>query len=134
MKFRENSNLCIITVAVGLSSIGTIINSNSELERILQYTKSEVLGQKLTKIMPKLFYELHDGFILRYINRPDEQIDSHEFPIFPVSKDGFLVEATLLVKLIPELEDGFHLAGFIKKAEAATSSFYIMYNEETLLV
>ena len=117
MKFRENSNLCIITVQTALASMGTIVNSNSELEHILQFGKSEVVGQKLNKLMPKLYYELHDGFITKYIGRPDAEITSREFPVFPLNKKGFLVQAALLVKLIPELEDGFHLAGFIRTIE-----------------
>ena len=74
MKFRENSNLCIITIATHVNNMGVILNSNSELQRTLGYYKSEVVGQKVTKIMPKPYYDLHDGFILKYINRPDKEI------------------------------------------------------------
>lgn len=71
MKFRENSNLCIVTVQTVLGSLGTIASCNSELEHILQFGKSEVVGQKLSKLMPKLYYDLHDGFITRYISKTD---------------------------------------------------------------
>lgn len=56
--------------------------------------------------------------------------------MFPVNKGGFMVQAALLVKLIPNLEDGFLLAGFIRKTEELTNEtyHYLMYNEETLLV
>jgi hypothetical protein len=72
MKFRENSNLCIITITTSVVNMGTIVNSNSELSRVLHFSKSEVVGQKITKIMPKIYYDLHDGFMLKYINRPDK--------------------------------------------------------------
>lgn len=121
MKFRENSNLCIITIQTAVANMGTIVNCNSELEGILQFSKTEVVGQKITKLMPKLYYELHDGFICKYIGRPDAEITSREFPMFPLNKKGFMVQAALLVKLIPELEDGFHLAGFIRKADEAAA-------------
>lgn len=55
-----------------MNNIGIIINSNSELLKILGYTKQEVMGQKITKIMPKHYYDIHDSFVTKYLNRPDK--------------------------------------------------------------
>lgn len=130
MKFRENSNLCTVTITTHSNNIGIIINSNSELQRMLGYTKTEVIGQKITKIMPKSYYDLHDGFITKYLNRSDNEIESKEFTVFALCKKGFLVECNILTKLIPEIENGFHLVGFIKKVEETSryTAHYIMYD------
>lgn len=117
MKFRENSNLCTITITTYMNNIGIVINANSELQRILGYSKTELVGQKITKIMPKLYYDLHDNFVIKYLNRPDKEIESTEFTVFALCKKGFLVECNILTKLVPEIKNGFHLVGFIKKIE-----------------
>ena len=136
MKFRKNSNLCIITISTCTSNMGLILNSNTDLQRLLGYSKSEVVGQKVTKLMPKVYYDIHDGFINRYINRTDKDIDCSELSVFALCKKGFLVECNMLVKLIPQIEDGFHLVAFMKKVEETGSydPHYLMYDGDTLNV
>lgn len=41
---------------------------------MLGYTKSDIKGQKLTKIMPKAYYDIHDSFVIKYLNRPDKEV------------------------------------------------------------
>ena len=83
--------------------MGMVINANSEVQRMLGFTKSELTGQKVTKIMPKVYYDLHDGLVLKYLNRTDKEIESREFIVFAVCAKGFLVECNILVRLIPEI-------------------------------
>lgn len=80
--------------------------------------------------MPKSYYDLHDGFITKHLNRADKEIESKEFTVFALCKKGFLVECNILTKLVPEIENGFHMIGFMKKAEETSrhTPHYIMYD------
>jgi PAS domain S-box-containing protein len=63
--------MCVVHVSTASISIGIILNCNSEVRKYLGYDKHELINQKVTKIMPKIFSEIHDGFIVEYLKKAD---------------------------------------------------------------
>lgn len=47
--------MCVLQVSTVSTSIGVITNCNSEVKKYLGYEKSELINQKVTKIMPKIY-------------------------------------------------------------------------------
>jgi hypothetical protein len=47
--------MCVVHVSTFLSNIGTILNCNSNVKKFLGYEKSDLISQKVTKIMPKIY-------------------------------------------------------------------------------
>jgi len=74
LKYGENSNTCIITVSGNLNTIGTVTNSNNEITRILGYSKNDIQEQNISRIMPKVYADLHDGFMRNYLETSEPKV------------------------------------------------------------
>ena len=114
LKYGENSNTCIITTSCNLNSIGDIINSNDEITRLFGFTKSEVIGQNITIIIPKIFADNHDNLMKRYMETSVARIVGKERFFLAKNKSGYAVPSTLMVKILPNLDDGIKIVGFLK--------------------
>lgn len=56
--------------------------------------------------MPKLISSIHDGLVSHYIDTSIPKAIGCERLITPTNKDGFLVPSVLMIKILPNLEDG----------------------------
>lgn len=114
LKYGENSNTCIITVSGNYNSIGTVTNSNNEIARILGYAKQDIMEQNISRIMPKVYADLHDGFMKNYLETSDPKVIGIERLVLCQNKVGYLVPCTLMIKVLPNLDDGIQIVGFLK--------------------
>ena len=146
LKYGENSNTCIFTVSGNLSSIGTIKNVNNEITRILGFSKPDLIGQNISRIIPKIIGDLHDGFMKNYFETSDSKVIGVERVVFPLNKEGYVVPCSLMIKVLPNLDEGIRLVGFLKDLdkegafakgsdmEMEEKVHYIMYSGETLAI
>jgi PAS domain S-box-containing protein len=70
-KYGENTNTCIVTISGNYSNIGIINNTNNEILRMLGYSPSEIIDQNVSRIMPKIYGEMHDNFLRRFLEEGD---------------------------------------------------------------
>ena len=117
LKYGENSNTCIISCSGNYNSIGTVTNSNNEMMRILGYSKTDIVGQNISRIMPKIYADLHDGFLKSYFESGESKIIGIERFVLPQNKQGYLVPCTLMIKVLPNLDEGIQIVGFLKEIE-----------------
>lgn len=64
----------MISIDITENSFGIINICNNEIKNYLGYTKKELIGSKVTKIMPKIFNEVHDNFIRKFIEKEDSTV------------------------------------------------------------
>ena len=57
-------------------NLGHIVNCNSHLKEVFGYEKKSVLDKKVTRLMPKVYADLHNTFILNYLKGFKE--DDHD--------------------------------------------------------
>ena len=50
-KYGQNSTACIISVSGNNKSMGIVNNFNDEMNRILGYSKNDVIGQNISRII-----------------------------------------------------------------------------------
>ena len=105
-KYGENSNTCIVTISGNYNSIGSIINVNNDVTRILGFSKSYLIGLNVNRLMSKCFADQHDGFLMRYMGCSESTMVGSERMVLAQNKQGYLVPCTLMVKVIPNLEEG----------------------------
>jgi PAS domain S-box-containing protein len=117
LKYGENSNTLIVTLSGNYNNMGTIINLNNEVTRVLGFSKSELFGQNVTRIQPKIFADFHDGLMKNYFETSVAKIVGLERLIFPVNKNSYMVPCSLMIKVLPNLEDGIKVVGFLKDLE-----------------
>ena len=88
-KYGENSNTCIITCTGNYNNTGIVFNCNNEITRILGFTKNDVIGQRVNRLMPKIYSDMHDGFMKRFLETSESKIMGIERIIMAQNKDGY---------------------------------------------
>lgn len=117
LKYGENSNTCIITVSGNQNKMGTIKNLNNEITRILGFSKADLIGQNVNRIIPKYLAEIHDSLMRSYFETSESRVLGMERLVFPLTKKGYVVPCTLMIKILPDLTNGVRLVGFLNEVE-----------------
>jgi len=120
-KYSENSNTCIITCSANINDLGIILNANTEVTRILKYQVHDLLGENINMVMPQILAEVHDDLMRNYFETSKATMMGREMLVFPMTKSGYILPCSLLVKIFPNLEEGIKAVGFINTLEADTS-------------
>ncbi|KAL4464830.1 hypothetical protein ABPG74_011391 [Tetrahymena malaccensis] len=125
MKYNENSNTGILTMSANLDTRFFVQNTNYDFTRILGWPKHEIVDQNIKNhIMPKLIQSIHDGLVSHYIESSIPRAIGIERIITPTNKDGFLVPSILMIKILPNLEEGLQFVGFFKEKDEIYCSPY----------
>lgn len=117
LKYGENSNTCIVTCSGNHNSMGMILNVNNESTRLLGFAKNELIGKNITEIQPKIYADLHDGIMRAYFEYAEGTVFGMERVVFPITKNGYIVPCSLMVKVLPNLDEGLKVVGFLKDIE-----------------
>ena len=105
-KYGENSNTTIVTISGNLNQIGIITNVNNEIFDFLGFQKSDIIGQNVSKIMPRVYGNMHDSFLDRFLETSQSKTIGVERVVMSLNKSGYIVPSTLMVKILPNLEEG----------------------------
>ena len=49
--------------------LGNVINCNSYVKTMLGFAKEDIQGKNITKLMPKIFTELHNNLMLNFLRK-----------------------------------------------------------------
>lgn len=134
IKFEESAGTSIITISGNYKLMGTIINVNNGIRNLLGYKPQEVIGEKVDMIMPKIFADSHPKLLMKYFNDSAERPLNIERTVYAMNKKGYIIPCTLLAKILPSLEKGIQIVGFLKRientGESHGSTHYILYSAE----
>lgn len=144
-KIIDNPNICLITVSGHIRTMGLVKDVTNEIAKILGYSKSELIGQNINTIMPKVIRDLHDKFMYNYFETSHANTIGAEIRVFPLNKSGYITPCNLLVHLVPKLDEGITLIGFLAEAQYDSikqkhyyknpnRAYYIMYNAGTQVI
>jgi len=112
--------------------LGHIVNCNGQTRTLLGYEKSSLLEKNITRIMPKIYGELHNNFILSFLqgrtSGSSADSDSAESStrsvgssgekvVTPLTNEGFLVEVGLRLHPVADVEGSLLVVGFMSKRE-----------------
>lgn len=64
--------------------------------------------------MPKVIAELHDLFMKNYLETSEAKVIGTERLVLCQNKAGYLVPCTLMIKVLPNLDEGIQIVGFLK--------------------
>ena len=73
---------------------------------IFEYSSKELIGQKIWKIMPKLYAQHHTEYINNYIETGKLLFLNKTSTVLALNKKGFLFQCHLFVKFSTQLELG----------------------------
>ncbi len=106
-----------MTISGNYNNIGSIKNTNNEILRILEYSPSEIIGQNVSRLMPKVIADMHDIFLRNFLETGEQHVMWKERIVYAQSKSGYLIPCTLMTKVIPNLIEGIRIVGFLKELE-----------------
>ena len=141
LKYGDNANPCIVTCSANFTTMGTILNANNEIYSLLGFSKTEMLGQNINHLMPKALADEHDSIMKNYFETAKNKAIGIERVVFPVTKQGYLIPCTLMIKVLPSLKEGLKIVGFLTELERDAGNLpddvdknklhYLMYDGHT---
>jgi PAS domain S-box-containing protein len=141
LKYGDNANPSIVTCSGNFTAMGTVLNANNEVFKLLGYSKMEMIGQNINHVMPKALGDEHDSIMKNYFETAKDKAIGVERFVFPVKKDGYIVPCSLMIKVLPSLSEGLKIVGFLTELENITGNIpedvdksklcFIMYDGHT---
>lgn len=71
--------------------------------------------------MPKVYADQHDQFMKNYLETSDSKVIGQERILLAQNKNNYLVPCTLMIKVLPNLDEGIQIVGFLKDIEPGSS-------------
>jgi len=105
-KFLEEGKAMMFLVSGARETIGRIKEVNIETEKILGYTRKELKGSKINRLMCSILSEAHDGFITRFYETLISNKVNHTFFQYYKESSGFYIPVTMLVRIVPNITEG----------------------------
>jgi PAS domain S-box-containing protein len=89
------SESALIGASLTDESLGKIVIANNQASNIFNYSKQEISKIALNSIMPKLYAEQHDHYLLEFQKNKYKRINSDERLLFGKDKHGFVIPILL---------------------------------------
>lgn len=124
----ETSNPCIIVASGDFKTMGVILEVNMETQKLLQRMRSELLGENVNMIMPKIYSDYHDFWMKRYFDTNTERIMNRERPVYAYTRNGFVIKVNLLIKIIPEISEGIKIVGVFTEIRSMKEDAVMLIN------
>lgn len=143
-KMGDVSTACIIILSGNFNNMGIITNVNKEVTRITGFTPQDLIGNNITRIQPKCIADQHDLTLQNYLESDSSKSIDVERVIFPVGKSGYIVPCQIIIKVLPNLERGIQMVGFMKELDPNLNQIsdssleenyhWIVYNYENFML
>jgi PAS domain S-box-containing protein len=139
LKFRsllESAPDCLVIV----NKEGIIELINTQCEKVFGYTKNELLGQSVKKLLPERFQKTHTTHVTNYFYRPSTRAMGKTLELFGLRKNG--EEFPVEISLSPlETKEGVLVSAAIrdstwkvKKEKELLRSYEIINNQNKKLL
>jgi len=109
----EVDSMAILIMSGAYEERGKVIQANSESLRLFGYSLSEMVDHPIEQFMPNFIARNHKKFMSRFYREGTSSIIGNRRKIFLLTKQCFIKEANLYVKVFPSLDSGIHIAGFM---------------------
>ena len=69
--------------------------------------------------MPKIIADIHDNLLEIFFWKFESKIvgPGLERMVYPQNKNGYIVPCTLMIKVLPNLDEGIRIVGFFKEID-----------------
>ncbi|CAK86810.1 unnamed protein product (macronuclear) [Paramecium tetraurelia] len=127
-RITESQETIIITMSGNVGSIGIVASCNNEIQKSLGYPASDLFESNVSKIMPKIIGDQHNQLVENYMRTNNSNIIGMERFVLAQNSQQFLVPCKLMVKVLPNLDKGILLVGFLKPLEKLPGTHYMIYD------
>jgi PAS domain S-box-containing protein len=113
--FAEDTG--IVCISGNSSDSGKITWTNSGITPLFGYTKKEILGQDITLLMPNEVAIHHTDIMQRFFISGKKKNLDKTVKSFGIHRSGYVFPISLLVKMVPELNDSIQYIGLIREID-----------------
>ena len=100
-----------VDAVITANSAGEIVTWNPSARRLFGYEPAEIIGERLSTLVPEEFRAAHDAGLARVVETGETKIIGHSVEVFGLHKDGS--EFPIELSLSTWLEDGSRFFGGI---------------------
>ena len=97
-------DLVLDIVANGIITIdetGIVLSFNARAEKLFGYRASQIIGQKINRLMPQQYADYHDGFLRHYLDTGEKKIIDIGREVDGMRSDGKIFPLQLTVAELP---------------------------------
>ena len=108
LDFKDLSNSsCLVFVGVFNKEAGFIKKVNKEFMSLFGYTEEEIVNKKLDLIIPEIYRNNHDEYMMDYLNKKgdDSEYINQEIFNFGKTKKGFIIPIKYKVNLYQSMDN-----------------------------
>ena len=150
LRYIEEDQDRFVIVSGNHKNMGIITDIGTNIPKMFGYSKAELLNRNISVLMPRVFAEVHDQLLKAYLlNTSEKSHDSHRNRVvFPCDKSGYLVPCNAVIYILPTLNEGIRLAGFLRELDDLRDDFnegiigettkkracYLIINTDTQLI
>lgn len=124
-KFGANSRTSLFIISGVKANVGEVLCINNEVSELLGYEKNEIVGHNISKVMPPIIAEKHSDLILNSFCS-GKTVSQNDRMILPLHKQGYMIPCSFLCRIVPNLQNGLQLIGFIYKIRDFSEYFPIL--------
>ena len=110
-----------------------IVSVTNNVYKVLGYSSHNLIGKNINRFLPKLYIDFHDQIINNFLSRNSSDLKSRDLIIFPINSEGYLVECTMVNRIMPSLDYGVNIVSFLLKSKLTKENLDI-YDQRTGLV
>ncbi|TNV74639.1 hypothetical protein FGO68_gene3862 [Halteria grandinella] len=130
-RFEDNAASCFALLSTDSQNFCHIVHINDEVETIFGYKRKELLGENIRALMPPVLGPFHDGFVKKYLASGKVELSDKIKQSLGQSKDGYIFQIDILIKIYPKISGEIQLAGVLQKSILSQQVNHI--NQDTML-
>eukprot|EP01022_Parablepharisma_sp_SALTPOND_P000405 TRINITY_DN101_c0_g1_i2.p1 TRINITY_DN101_c0_g1~~TRINITY_DN101_c0_g1_i2.p1 ORF type:complete len:777 (+),score=60.55 TRINITY_DN101_c0_g1_i2:976-3306(+) len=112
---RGDTKNMMIVISLETKDFMNIVDVNSQAEKILAYTRSELVGKSVANIMPPMIAKVHKDYVQKFFKTMNSKILNKKHDIVIKNKAGIYVMCCSLKTIVPRLTGGFQGVMFAHK-------------------
>ena len=113
-------------------SKGNIVLVNSEIERLFGYTRHELIGQPVERLLPKSAREAHVGHRAGYARNPEKRVMGAGRELFALRKDGTEFPVEIGLSPLEHAGEAFVVASLLDITTRKASDLELRRSNEEL--
>ena len=119
LDYQLDSNAAVFIVSGNKENMGTILNVNYEIKELLGYKKKRLIGENVALMIPAIIGVNHNHHMEGYFKKRSHSNVNGIIStiVLPQHVKGYIVPCSILVRLIPNLENGAQFFAFLSLAK-----------------
>ena len=115
----------IVTISANYDDLCIVTNCNNLVFKYLGYKKQELIGENISKIIPKIIGDNHNNILGSAIK--ENRLSLSEKQIFPLNSEGYISMFSVKLRLLNNLTNGIQIIGFCSPSKNPNA--ILMYNK-----